>query len=511
MWIGVSSCRPLALLPTRSPIGTMPTMSGKQERSPKNRFSGEEAVDWIPLNPSYLLNEALVGLVGWRTDSIQNYSVAANSFPRDDRGNFPDPAGLQMQRLDPLDDVDSFTWSLVGHLPWEVAGTKLTAHYSESENFQPTGLRRNAYGNVIGSPQGTTKEYGVSFELLDGKVFVRTNWYETVNSLNEAAVGGADGTGVVLLALNEWQDVANGDVKNADDMPYTIAQALSPLSAGGLQDSNKDLSGRWTSYEQLLQTILGTVPAAVQENAKIGYNTASKNWEYQGDFGNRVATQDVAADGFEMEVVANPSTNWRIGFNIAQQETVTSNTAAVLGEVINEINENIQSANLADLRDRPVSTTGFVFESTYARSALLPLVSARAKDNTVVQELVEWRWNLFTNYQFSGDTFLNGFGVGGALRWQDKVATGYELLNIDGQLVSDVSKPFFGNDDLAGDVWVSRSGKLTDKIDYRVQLNIRNLIGDKDYILIATNPDGSPAVVRNPNPREIFLSTTFSF
>jgi outer membrane receptor protein involved in Fe transport len=463
---------------------------------------------------SYLLNNNLVGLVGWRKDSIQNYSVSAGSFPRDSAGNRPEPAGLELARQDPLPDVDSFTWSVVGHSPWEIGGADVSVHYSESENFQPTGLRRDAFGEVVGSPQGTTKEYGVSFQLFDGKVSVRTNWFETISSLNAVSVGGAvnGGLGVVVLALNEWQDVADGLELDNNGMPYTIDLALSPLVDGGLQDSQLDFSGQWASFDELLGDIFDTIPAAVQDNAQVGIDPSTGDWAIRGDYSNLVATQDVAADGFEMEVVANIlSDNWRVGFNISQQETVTSNTALSQGEVVSQIAANIDAAGLTDLRDRPVSTTGFVFDSTFFRSAELPLANARAKDNTVVQELVEWRWNVFTNYQFSQDSFLNGFGIGGALRWQDKIATGYELINVNGSLVSDVSKPFFGKDDLAGDTWVSYRGKLNNKIDYRLQLNIRNLIGEDDYILIATNPDGSPAVVRNPNPTEVFLTSTFSF
>lgn len=461
---------------------------------------------------SYLLDEHLVGLVGWRTDSIENYSVNAASFDRDSVGNRPEPAGLDMVKQDAIPDVDSFTWSVVGHSPWDLGEVGVSAHYSESENFQPTGLRRNAYGNVIGSPQGTTKEYGVSFEALDGKLYVRTNWFETVSSLNAAPVGGANNgaLNVIVTSLNEWQDVADGVQLDDDDNPYTIDKALSPLADGGLQDSQLDFSGQWSSFEDLLGDIFNTIPAGVQENAQVGIDS-SGDWAIQGDFGNRVATQDVTAEGFEMEVVANPTPNWRIGFNIAQQETITSNTAVVLGDVINQINDSINAAGLTNLRDRPVSTTGFDFQSTYGRSALLPLVSARAKDNTVVQELVEWRWNMFTNYQFSEDTFLDGFGFGGALRWQDNIATGYELTMIEGQLVSDVSKPFFGDDDLAGDVWITYRGSLSDKLDYRLQLNARNLIGEDNFILVHTNPDGSPAVYRNPNPTEVFLTATLMF
>jgi hypothetical protein len=145
---------------------------------------------------SYLLEDHLVGLVGWRTDSIQNYSVNASSFDRDSAGNRPEPADLDLVKQDPLADIDSFTWSVVGHSPWDIGDAGVSVHYSESENFQPTGLRRDPYGNVIGSPQGTTKEYGVSLELFDGMVFVRTNWYETVSSLNAVPVGGAVNGGI---------------------------------------------------------------------------------------------------------------------------------------------------------------------------------------------------------------------------------------------------------------------------------------------------------------------------
>jgi len=459
---------------------------------------------------SYLFGGNVVGLAGWRTDSIENFSATGT---RGADGNREDPSTLALAQQAPLDDVDSFTWSLVGHLPTELPGkTRLSVHFSESENFQPTGLRRDAYGEIIGSPQGTTQEYGFSINAFESKLNMRFNWYDTVSSLNQASVGSAinGSLGVIVTALNEWQQVADGGVTDPNGNAYTIDGALSPLADGGLQDSGLDASGRFSSYDQLLSSILGTVPAAVQENAQIQRESGGA-WAITGDIDGRVATQDISAEGFELEVVANPSTNWRIGLNLAQQETITSNTATALGEVITQINDNIQSAGLADIRDRPDSTTGFVFETTYGRSAFLPLVTARAKDNTVVQELREWRANAFTNYTFGEDSFLKGFSVGGALRWQDSVATGYQLKRSEGQLVSDTSKPFFGPDELSGDFWVTNKRKLRDNIDWKIQLNVRNLIGEDDFIPVGTNPDGSLAVVRNPNPTEVFLTNTFSF
>ncbi len=459
---------------------------------------------------SYLLDGHIVGLAGWRTDKIENYSAEG---ARGTDGNREDPSSLSLNALSPLDDVDSFTWSVVGHLPWELGdGNNLSAHFSESENFQPTGLRRNAYGDQVGSPQGTTKEYGFSLELMENKLNMRFNWYDTVSSLNQASVGSAIGgsLGVIVQALNEWQAVADGDVVDGEGNPYTIDRALSPFAVDGLQDSGLDASGRFSSFDQILDAILGTVPSEVQANAQIQKDSTG-TWDITGDMSNRVATQDVSAEGFELEIVATPNSNWRMGINLAQQETITSNTAVALGDVVTQINNNLQSANLADIRDRPQSTTGFVFETTYGRSAFQPIVNARAKDNTVVQELREWRANAFTNYTFDEDSILNGFSVGGALRWQDSVATGYQLMMADGALVSDTSRPFFGPDELAGDVWVTHRRKLRDNIDWKIQLNVRNLIGEDGFIPVGHNPDGSLAVVRNPNPTEVFLTNTFSF
>lgn len=460
---------------------------------------------------SYLLGGNLVALAGWRTDSIENFSQTSDRLAD---GNVEDPAGIELEALPAIDDVKSNTWSLVGHLPFDLPGkSKLSLHYNESENFQPTTVRRNAFGAPISSPQGSTEEYGLSLSMFEGKAHLRANWYETESSGNEVAVGSAIRGSIMTVvdALNEWQETADRNSDGLPDNDISIDQALSPLSEGGLQDSGLDASGRFSSFDDLLQTILGTIPDDVQERAKVARD-ATGTWSITGDFGNRVATQDQSAEGFELEFVVSPSGgNWRLGANVARQETITANTAASLGQLVDQIDGNFRSANIADLRDRPVSTTGFVFESTYFRSAFLPTANARAKDGTVAQELREWRANAFGHYSFT-DSFLKGFGIGGALRWQDSVATGYRLkFDENDVLVSDTSQPFFGPDELAGDLWITYERNLGDRIDWRVQLNIRNLIGEDSYIPVGHNPDGSLAIVRNPNPRVLFLTNTFSF
>jgi len=107
---------------------------------------------------------------------------------------------------------------------------------------------------------------------------------------------------------------------------------------------------------------------------------------------------------------------------------------------------------------------------------------------------------------------LKGFGVGGAYRYQSKVATGYELqMNADGILEPILDRPFFGPDEWNVDLWANYSRPITDKINWKIQLNIRNAFGGDDYIPVVINPDGQVAVVRNPNPMDIYLTNTFRF
>ena len=104
-----------------------------------------------------------------------------------------------------------------------------------------------------------------------------------------------------------------------------------------------------------------------------------------------------------------------------------------------------------------------------------------------------------------------------ALAWQDRIAAGYAKVRHPetGTIIDDVSQPIFGPTEWNADVWASYTGNLplidNDKIDWKIQLNIRNFLGEDDYIPVQFNPDGYVAVVRNPNPMDIYLTNTFSF
>ena len=75
----------------------------------------------------------------------------------------------------------------------------------------------------------------------------------------------------------------------------------------------------------------------------------------------------------------------------------------------------------------------------------------------------------------------------------------------------DLAHPFYGKQELAGDVWASYRRKIFGKIEWRLQLNVRNAWGNANDIPVTANPDGRLAVIRIPNETRWILSNTFTF
>ena len=88
----------------------------------------------------------------------------------------------------------------------------------------------------------------------------------------------------------------------------------------------------------------------------------------------------------------------------------------------------------------------------------------------------------------------------------------FKLEPESGVPIPDVTRPHFDDGLFAGDLWFSYGRKIhKEKLDWKIQLNIRNLIGEDSDIAVKTNPDGQVAVVRIPNPLTVYLTNTFRF
>ena len=78
---------------------------------------------------------------------------------------------------------------------------------------------------------------------------------------------------------------------------------------------------------------------------------------------------------------------------------------------------------------------------------------------------------------------LRGLGVGGAFRYEDGQVYGYRpFIDADGNTRVDITTQYKDPSRETFDFWLSYSHKLTDKIDYRIQLNLRNIFGKNELV-----------------------------
>ncbi|HYD84547.1 MAG TPA: TonB-dependent receptor, partial [Opitutus sp.] len=126
----------------------------------------------------------------------------------------------------------------------------------------------------------------------------------------------------------------------------------------------------------------------------------------------------------------------------------------------------------------------------------------------LVPEMSPWRFNVATNYLFDRG-ILKGASLGGAFRWQDGQILGYALKPDFSNL--DVNKPYWGESESALDLWVGYERKLTQRIRWRIQLNLRNVGDSVSLVPISVQPDGTPALQRIREGQTWTLTNTFSF
>jgi hypothetical protein len=153
------------------------------------------------------------------------------------------------------------------------------------------------------------------------------------------------------------------------------------------------------------------------------------------------------------------------------------------------------------------------FGSWLQSNIFVPFATAMATEGSVSAEQRKWRVNVVSNYEFARASRLRGWSVGLGARWQDKIGIGYPAsANRDGSVNIDIARPYYAPAEFNVDAWIGYKRRIfQDRIEWRAQLNVRNLIGDKDPIAITVQPWGEVASARLPPERRWYLTNTFSF
>ncbi len=422
--------------------------------------------------------EWLVGTWGRRTDKVTSYG---SSFSRTST-NLIDMASRQLNP-DPAEapfEATTETFGGVLHVPDMVPlpdGMDLAFHWGESENFQISAPRIDVFGNLISPPQGTTTDEGFSFGLMDNKLYVKLNWFETVAGNVSFGYPG-------FLFETDRRVVRYNSQADRDAAGYQ-----------GPPDFYKSL----TNWE----IVDGAATASGQTVEQSGPNFSLQD------------TQSTASKGKEIDMIYNATDNWRISLNIAQQEATTSNIAPATIEYLTyRLDEWTNTANpasslISDESDQPVNIR--VYDTL-----LNQLNSSLAREGQLVGELREWRWNIATNYAFEEDSMLGGWHMGGAFRWEDTKAVGYPIIpqTVDGQTLDlpDLSNPYTDDAIERLDLWFGYQTSIFDgNVDWKIQLNLANVLNDGEIITTVAQPDGTQRSVMWREGRTFRLRSTFKF
>ena len=359
---------------------------------------------------------------------------------------------------------DTFTLGIVGHvLPI------LSLHYSDSENFEASGIRTTGTGVVLGVPTGTTEEYGFTLKLFNEKLYARVNWYE----MNELDASDS-------AFLFRWR------------LPGVERRFYLELRDQGLLEG-------W-----------------VHPNFDYGLNAGPEE-DYRQTAGDVPGLSDTAnstTSGMEVEVVVNPTPNWRFMFNVGQAKAFLKDRHPYSLEYIAERMPvwekffDVPTTGLYCTRGWG-STLGDCFRGL----AGSPLAARLLFVGVPKQQLREWRWNMVTTYEFR-EGFLKNLSVGGGVRWEEAPAIGNPILRTeDGTPVPDLNNPYFGEERTSIDYWVGYQRKIwNDRMTWKIHLNVRNAFADnKDLFPTHAQPDGSIQLMAITEPTDFFISNTFSF
>jgi hypothetical protein len=392
--------------------------------------------------------------------------------------------------------VDTVNWGVVGHAPEFVRrrlpfGSDISLFYNEADNFRPAGQRYDIFDNAIPHETGETKDYGVVLSTFEGRLRLRFAKYETTSGMSSSLPG--SNLTVPLNNLSGFIDTVQGEI-------------LRQRNVG-----NEAGIAAWNSwYNSPTGLALRNTFRVVEIPAPAGGDPSTADVDSIRRSGEVVAPSDVTSTGQEYELHFKPTPGWDFTVNVSKAQAVRSNVATALRNVVFNELKPLMDGPAGTLRG---STDPLVFnpaQSVFTGSIYNQMLPRLSEEGLPTTELRKWHWNAVTNYRFTEGRF-KGFNVGGAVRWQDKIAIGAPIIDhpVFG-FAPDVQHPHYGPSETNYDAWIGYRKKFR-YFDWRIQLNVRNIGVGKELIPVGAQPDGSIAGWRIAPEETWKVSTTFTF
>ena len=488
---------------------------------------------------SKMFNEHLVINMGYRQDNIDNWiNTEADLIGLDEIADLSDESWTLEKGI--YSKLEETTFGYGGVLYWPKNIIPLpeifddiTFHYNTSDNFIPASDRVDEIRNPVDAPRGESKDWGISFYMMDNKVTARFNWFSA--KLLNASSPVSNVYNQINSDLFNWFGRLNRDLRRYDadgngqlDQEY-IDELLAPDGDGVFPfDPGTGLNDEGLTIDQAVAQLFPGITDGIAARADVeplltdalkeAYNyrqtaTGASQTQWAGAITD---TQDIDAEGFEGEIIFNPTRNWRIAFNAAQQNTVLTNVAPRLAKLV----DDFWAPHMAKFGhldwSAPLQEVNGDTLQINRNQRLLDFFAIKGNEGKPNPEQREWRFNFITNYQFR-DGGLKGFSIGGAVRYEDQFAGGYPLINdVDrGLVLPDTDNPWLSKRKASFDMSLGYRRKLDilGGVDWRMQINMRNLqnVRNDEVETIRFQPDGTPARVRFSAPAQYWLTNTFSF
>lgn len=440
----------------------------------------------------YFWNNRVVATYGWRQDeassktfdvdeSDQNsgggrgvYDANGNRLPFAPTGLWPYYNDLELKVPGVTQKGITRTKGVVFH-----ATENVSLHYNESDTFQPNIGRFDPYGNEYPGAEGEGKDYGFTLTLLDNKLAIRYNEFETLGGPQRAA----------NTPFNRWRD---------------------PLW---------NVENRWRSL-----VANPTYPAqgagGFREKGRCCY------WVMSDKF----------SEGKEVVISANPIENLNLRFTWTERDAKESNIGAIWDQYMNERLQvwttlNVPEGGENDPRD--VDGDGEIGTWTWETAWYNDTNPASGGDTLASRHFDEtiggsigWaliqsldgkanefdrtgRWNFNASYRIT-EGKLKGVTYGGALRWREAPVVGYGISGSpdDPDSVVDLTDAKYGAQDFTTDLFASYRGKanLFGERNYKVQLNVRNAFDKDENVPGIKDIYGNNLRMIRSTPRQFVLS-----
>ena len=502
----------------------------------------------------HLWDDTLIPEFGWRRDTMTQRSGNAPLDPNTavasmNYGITGDPAKVT---------TNSKSYGLTLHLPPSLRGklpaeTDVSLYYFHGVNETPK-VRYAFDASQLPNESGKTDDYGIQVDTLKGRATIRLTYFKTVDQNALAGSGAADplgNNGYYMYLLPAWgaADAAAAGLSLAaypaalDDWGFTghpddANHTIHNIEVAAVADWKANFAKYFPKSFFDAYGMGVNVNAITAGDWRNVYNQANAvpitfPWNIANTGGGRingsfpVITNDIEAKGYELEVTFRPVSNWDLTFNAskldASQTRLGSENSVFIENEYKFFNGPAGQLPLwgfwgggVDTTTTPYTVTpsgtlkGYFMQNIWSAYQL-----QQALTGTAQPELSRWNFRGITNYTFKNGAF-KGFNVGGGVRWASKPILGYGISQITDSTgapswITDVTKPISGKIDKHFDLWFGYQHKLTERIDWRLQVNVRNVGENTHLVPVSVEPDGSWGVQRIQSGQTWEVSNKFMF